>query len=191
MSANRPTPSPSGFIAEKVDLERTNSICKRFIFAGFIFFLITTTVGFLVLTGAIPEDSPSNHANIETHEEDEHEESHSPATFTHAHLGVYGWISFLIFGVAYKLIPTAFAGKIRVYSFRMAEAHFWIALPALSGLLLFAYLSEMSGGSFDFWVKTAFGAPLLASGFLFVINMWMTFKRQQGASPAEERPPRT
>lgn len=191
MSANRLTPSPLNFIPEKGDLERTNSICKRFIFAGFIFFLITTTLGFLVLTGAIPEDSPPNHANIEMHEKDEHEESHSPTTFAHAHLGVYGWISFLIFGVAYKLIPTAFAGKTRVYSFRMAEAHFWMALPALSGLLLFASLSELSGESFYFGVKTAFGALLLASGFLFVINMWMTFKRQPGASPAEERPPRT
>lgn len=167
----------------------TNGICKRFIFAGFIFFIIGTTLGFLMFSKVIPEESPAADARIEMHEEGEHEASHSASTFVHAHMGVYGWVSLFIFGVSYKLIPTAFAGKTKVYSFRMARAHFWMAIPGLSGVLLFGYLSEFSDSALLHIIQVALGALFLTSGFVFVINMWKTFTHQQGASSAREKPP--
>jgi len=158
MAATAGKPPGLNIIPDKADLEKTNSICKRFILASFIFFLINITMGYLMLSRVIP----------------------SAPVFVHAHTGLYGWVTMLIFGVAYKLLPTAFANKNRVYSLRLAEVHFWMSIVGMSGLLLCGYISQFSASSILFHMKEAFGAVLLASGFIFVINMWKTFGKPRG-----------
>ncbi|MBI3015932.1 MAG: hypothetical protein HYY65_12945 [Candidatus Tectomicrobia bacterium] len=44
----------------------------------------------------------------------------------HLHLNFFGWISMMIFGVGYKLLPN-YAGKIVIHSLTMARVQFWLA----------------------------------------------------------------
>ncbi len=169
MSANTGIPPISSVVPDRDELKRINTICRRFILASFIFFLISTIMGYLMLSRLIP----------------------SAPSFVHAHVGVYGWITLLIFGVAYKLLPSAFANKTRVHSLRMAEVHFWMAMVGLSGLFLFEYLSRFRVSSLYFHAGVIFGAFLLASGVIFVVNMWKTFMQGQENSPQGKGPAQT
>jgi cytochrome c oxidase cbb3-type subunit I/II len=54
-------------------------------------------------------------------------------TIAHTHIAGMGWNGGLIFGMMYWLVPKLF--KTKLYSFKMANTHFWIATL---GILLFA-----------------------------------------------------
>lgn len=41
----------------------------------------------------------------------------------HAHLNLLGWVAMTLFGLFYRAVPAAMAGK-------LAKAHFWIFVPA-------------------------------------------------------------
>jgi len=96
----------------------------------------------------------------------------------HAHLNLLGWMSMMIYGVAYHILPR-FSGR-PLWSERLAEAHFWLANVGLIG---------MSGG----WVaRYSYGTtiPLTLFSFveavavlLFVINMFKTVKSTPPITP--------
>jgi cytochrome c oxidase cbb3-type subunit I/II len=54
-------------------------------------------------------------------------------TIAHVHVGALGWNGFLTFGILYWLIPRLF--NTRLYSQRLANAHFWIGTL---GIILYA-----------------------------------------------------
>ncbi len=61
----------------------------------------------------------------------------------HAHLNVLGWITMMIFGVGYYIIPS-FAGK-KLFSQRLASLHFWLANVSLIGFLALYPFREEAG----------------------------------------------
>lgn len=97
----------------------------------------------------------------------------------HAHVNLVGFVIFMIFGVAYHILPR-FRGRPLV-SERMAVVQFWAAEVGLAGLLVFmgleAYKFQLSS-----WLPAAvivtglivFGLTLVVSFFLFVYNLGRT-----------------
>ncbi len=89
----------------------------------------------------------------------------------HVHANLLGFVSMMIFGVAYHVIPR-FAGA-PLHSRRLAAAHLWVANAGLAAMV----------AGFALRVHApAHGAPLLAAGAVasaagaltFVFNLWRT-----------------
>ena len=90
----------------------------------------------------------------------------------HAHLNLVGFVMFLIFGVAYHILPR-FRGR-PLYSEGMAWAQFWLANIGLVGLLSFMSLAAYQSGTYLTVLQAVFGAVLLVSMYLFMYNMIRT-----------------
>src|SRR5512137_2600250 len=55
--------------------------------------------------------------------------------FVHSHLNMLGWVSMMIYGVGYHILPR-FMGR-QLYSTKLGEAQFWMANIGLVVMLLF------------------------------------------------------
>jgi cbb3-type cytochrome oxidase subunit 1 len=94
----------------------------------------------------------------------------------HAHANLLGFVSMMIFGVAYHVIPR-FAGAPLV-SPRLAGLHLWLANVGLATLVSGWILRVWVGGPGTLLIQV--GAGLSAVGaFLFIYNIWRTL----GAAP--------
>jgi len=91
----------------------------------------------------------------------------SPLTPSHAHVLLIGFVSMMIFGVGYHLLPV-FAGT-DLYSLRLAEIQFWLQNIGLIGLAFtmpYRYLSH------NYLLGTAvFGSISLLAIYIFVYNV--------------------
>ena len=84
---------------------------------------------------------------------------------SHAHINLLGWVSMLMFGVAYHIIPR-FHGRL-LHSEPLAAIHFWLANVGLVGLAV----------AFPLGIPVLtgiFGAVWAAAAFIFVYNLWKT-----------------
>lgn len=90
----------------------------------------------------------------------------------HVHLNVVGFVTFMIFGVAYHILPR-FRGK-PLHSEPLAWVQFWLANIGLAGLLvsmtLIAY-QPIAGFSI---IGVLSAATLALSVYLFIYNMVRT-----------------
>lgn len=108
----------------------------------------------------------------------------------HAHMGVVGFITMMIFGVGYQLLPRLFG--FGLHSRGLAIAHWWLANVGLAtmvtGFVLAPHIGPRSAP------VTATGGSLFALGaFSFVYNMWRTFNAadaRQRARAMTSQPPR-
>src|SRR5512137_1319976 len=64
--------------------------------------------------------------------------------FVHSHLNMLGWVSMMIFGVGYHILPK-FVGK-QMYSKTLGEVQFWAANIGLVAMLVF-YTANVYGPS--------------------------------------------
>lgn len=80
---------------------------------------------------------------------------------SHTHLMLLGWVSMTIFGVAYRMFPAVLVRKL--YSMRLAWAHFGIANIALIGMALFFWLNRLQEAR---WL-----VPLAVSGSLQFVGI--------------------
>lgn len=90
----------------------------------------------------------------------------------HAHMTVVGFLTMMVFGVGYQLLPRLFGHQLR--SRTLAVAHWWLANVGLAAMVLGFGLAPHAGrGSAP---VTATGGLLFAAGaLLFVYNLWRTF----------------
>ncbi len=65
-------------------------------------------------------------------------------TIAHVHVGALGWNGFMTFGVLYWLIPKIFNTKL--YSEKLANAHFWIAFLGILVYALPLYFAGITQG---------------------------------------------
>jgi cbb3-type cytochrome oxidase subunit 1 len=90
----------------------------------------------------------------------------------HAHMNVVGFLTMMVFGVGYQLLPRLFGHAL--YSRPIAIAHWWLAnvgLAALAG----GFIAQPHLGT-RAAPLTATGGAMFALGALgFVYNMWRTF----------------
>jgi len=90
----------------------------------------------------------------------------------HAHLNLIGFVMFLIFGVAYHILPR-FKGR-PLYSEPLGWWQLWLANIGLVGLLIFMSLSAYQTLDSLRYPQAIFGALLVLSIYLFVYNMLRT-----------------
>ena len=99
-----------------------------------------------------------------------------PATIAyrpaHMHANLLGFVSMMIFGVAYHVVPR-FTGR-GLHEPRLASAHVWVANAGLIGMV----------AGFVLRVHRPEGVPLLVAGallstagaFMFIFNIWRTLE---------------
>ena len=96
----------------------------------------------------------------------------------HMHANLLGFVSMMIFGVAYHVIPRFTGNPLR--SPRSAALHVWVANAGLAGMVsgfllrVFRYEPGM--------VLVEIGGTLSAIGaFLFIVNIWRTLEPRRAA----------
>lgn len=100
--------------------------------------------------------------------------------FVHSHLNLLGWVSMMIFGVGYHILPR-FMGR-PLYSNRIGEIQFYLANVSLISLLVFYTLNVFQPNGLYRILTMAFGALQAVTIFLFFYNMLMTLmKKEEGA----------
>ncbi len=83
--------------------------------------------------------------------------------FTHVHLNLLGWMSMMIYGVGYHILPR-FSGTPLAYP-RLGNLQFYIANISLVGLVCFRPIHPLA---------EIFGGLQVVSAGLFVFNIWMS-----------------
>ncbi|HEX9564823.1 MAG TPA: cbb3-type cytochrome c oxidase subunit I [Gemmatimonadaceae bacterium] len=106
----------------------------------------------------------------------------------HAHMNVVGFLTMLVFGVGYQLLPRLFGHPL--HSVRLAVAHLYAANLGLAGLVLGFLIRPHRAGAT--WVIVV-GGSLYALGAVFwVVNLWRTFDaadaRQRSRTGSGSRP---
>ncbi len=90
----------------------------------------------------------------------------------HAHMNVVGFLTMLVFGVGYQLLPRLFGHPLR--STRLAIAHLYLANLGLAGLVL-GFLIRPHGSFDSRWLTGTGGALYALGALLWVWNLWRTF----------------
>ena len=90
----------------------------------------------------------------------------------HAHMNVVGFLTMMVFGVGYQLLPRLFGHAL--YSRKLAIAHWWLANGGLAAMVVGFFMQPHVGPRSA--PVTATGGLAFALGALgFVYNMWRTF----------------
>lgn len=93
----------------------------------------------------------------------------------HAHLNLLGWMSMMIFGVGYHILPR-FSGR-PLYSLSIAKAQFWLANIGLIGMSIsWPLISRDIATGLSQTLLALFSLIELAAVFFFVYNIWKTMK---------------
>ncbi len=92
--------------------------------------------------------------------------------FVHSHLNMLGWVSMMIYGVGYHILPR-FMGR-PLYSNKIGETQFYLANISLVAMLLFYTLNIYSPGGAYRLLTLVFGVIQVVAIFLFFYNMLMT-----------------
>jgi cbb3-type cytochrome oxidase subunit 1 len=92
--------------------------------------------------------------------------------FVHSHLNMLGWVSMMIYGVGYHILPR-FMGR-ALYSNKVGEVQFYLANISLVSMLLFYTLNVFSPGDLYRTLTVLSGAVQALAIFLFFYNMLMT-----------------
>ncbi len=97
--------------------------------------------------------------------------------FVHSHLNMLGWVSMMIYGVGYHILPR-FMGR-PLYSNKIGEAQFYLANISLVGLLVCYVVNVYTPTPALRMLTTAFAALQGLTIFLFFYNMLMTLLSKQ------------
>ncbi len=92
--------------------------------------------------------------------------------FVHSHLNMLGWVSMMIFGVGYHILPR-FMGR-PLYSNKIAEVQFYLANISLISMLAFYTLNAYYPNGAFMTITVASGAVQAVTIILFFYNMLMT-----------------
>jgi len=93
----------------------------------------------------------------------------------HAHLNLLGWMSMMVYGVGYHILPR-FSGR-PLYSLSMARAQFWLANIGLVGMVFsWPFVSRDIAIGVSKTALAIFSLVEAISVFLFVYNIWKTIK---------------
>jgi len=104
-----------------------------------------------------------------------------PSMPVHVHFNLLGWISMMIYGVAYHILPR-FSGQ-PLWNEKLSVWHFWLANIGLIGMALGWILIGGPGGGVILYI---FAIVEGVSVVCFALNMFNTVK---AAPPAPPRPP--
>ncbi len=89
----------------------------------------------------------------------------------HFHMNLLGFVSMMIFGVAYHVLPR-FVGH-PLHNRRLAAVHWWVANAGLV-VLTTGFVLLPTIGARAYPVQGAGGAISALGAYLFIYNMWRT-----------------
>ncbi len=92
--------------------------------------------------------------------------------FVHSHLNMLGWVSMMIYGVGYHILPR-FMGR-PLYSNKIGEMQFYLANVSLVSMLLFYALNVYNPSDIYRTITVISGAVQAFAISLFLYNMLMT-----------------
>lgn len=92
----------------------------------------------------------------------------------HAHMVVAGFITMMVFGVGYQLLPRLFG--FALHSRRLAIAHWWLGNVGLAAMVA-GFVATPHVGVSAAWVTATGGIFFAAGALAFVFNMWVTFNK--------------
>jgi cytochrome c oxidase cbb3-type subunit 1 len=102
----------------------------------------------------------------------------------HAHMNVVGFLTMMVFGVGYQLLPRLFGHPL--WSRTLAISHWWLANVGLAGMIVGFIAVPHLGKRGSLLV--AIGGTLFALGALgFVLNMWRTFDLADARARARDQ----
>ncbi len=78
------------------------------------------------------------------------------------HIATLGWITMIIFGALFQLVPVVL--QVKLYSEKLAEVQFWIYLSGLTGMVLSFF-------KFDTFYLTIFASLVSLAMLLFIFNI--------------------
>ncbi len=122
-------------------------------------------------------------------------------TIGHVHSGTLGWVSFIVFGALYYLVPALWKKK-DVYSVRAVSWHYWIATIGIvlyitsmwvsgimqglmwraydaNGFLQYSFIETVAAMHPFYIIRMLGGVCFLAGALVMVWNLWMTARRGQ------------
>ena len=100
----------------------------------------------------------------------------------HAHMNVVGFLTMMVFGVGYQLLPRLFGHAL--HSRGLAVAHWWLANVGLAAMVVGFILAPHTGSTRSAPI-TATGGLLFTLGALgFVYNLWRTFNKADARARA-------
>jgi heme/copper-type cytochrome/quinol oxidase subunit 1 len=103
----------------------------------------------------------------------------------HMHANLLGFVSMMIFGVAYHVIPR-FTGN-PLHNVRFARAHLWLANLGLGGMVAAWLIRVGSPGASARLLPTAAVLSALGTG-LFIYNLWRTMDGVPRPAPSGKLP---
>lgn len=92
--------------------------------------------------------------------------------FVHSHLMLLGWVSMMIYGVGYHILPR-FMGR-PLYSTKLGDIQFWLANIGLIVMLVFFTMNVYGPSEGYVALSVAGGVTELVSIMLFFYNMLKT-----------------
>jgi len=107
----------------------------------------------------------------------------------HAHMNVAGFLTMLVFGVGYQLLPRLFGHPLR--SPALAIAHLWLANLGLAGIVA-GFMTRLRSPHLGQWLLSVGGILFGAGVLLWIWNLWSTFDAadaRQRARDAAGKPP--
>jgi cbb3-type cytochrome oxidase subunit 1 len=109
----------------------------------------------------------------------------------HMHMNLLGFVTMMIFGVGYHVLPRFFGHPL--YSKRLGGAHWWLSNVGL-GLMVVGFIMAPHVGARSIPVVATGGVLSAAGAFAFIFNIWRTIDgpaalRRIAESPASRRPP--
>jgi len=133
-----------------------NKLAKLFVKTSLVYLALSTILGVLITIGP-------------------------GYSFMHSHFALIGWVSFMIFGLAYESIPR-FSSK-PLYSRKLGMWQFWLANIGLIGLSLSYPVMRMymlkEKNYYDAMIAVIiFGLIEVISCFIFIYNIWKSMDNQ-------------
>lgn len=101
-------------------------------------------------------------------------------SFMHSHFALVGWVSFLLFGICYEVIPR-FSGK-PLFSEKLGILQFWFGNIGLIGLFfsypfMKMYMVKQKDSSDAMLMVIIFGTIVAISFFMFIYNIWKSMEK--------------
>ena len=102
----------------------------------------------------------------------------------HAHMNVAGWLTMLVFGVGYQLLPRLFGHALQ--SRKLAIAHLYLANIGLAGMVA-GFFAQPHGVTGARWITASGGIAFTVGALFWVWNLWHTFNAADARQRERER----
>jgi len=101
----------------------------------------------------------------------------------HAHMTVAGFLTLLVFGVGYQLLPRLFGHPL--HSRTLAAAHLYLANLGLGGLVA-GFITTPHRPDAGRWLAAVGGVVFAAGVVCWVWNLWQTFNAADARQQARQ-----